>query len=80
MRKTIAKKEESIIDYEKLGISVEQLVRSIRDISRGMEVLSNSGLRKDTIELLVSKASGVNMTLTHNVIWGLENLEKKFLK
>lgn len=61
-------------------VPAEVLAESIKKIGTAVEKLSAAGLSERAIVLLLQNASGESKTATQNVLWGLRNLEKLFLK
>lgn len=65
---------------EELETTLDVIVADIMQISEGMKKLSKSRLKPDIVYLLVSRASGVNMTEVKMVMEALPHLEEKFCK
>lgn len=65
---------------EELETTLDVIVADIVQLSAGMKKLAASRLKPDIIILLVSRASGVNMTETKMVLEALPHLEEKFCK
>lgn len=56
------------------------LAESIKRIGDAVTRLDKAGLSERAIVLLVQHASGASKTATQNVLYGLRNLEKLYLK
>lgn len=63
-----------------MGKTIEELATEIGKISRGMEVLAASRLKRKTIVRLIAVSSSVPMDDVERVLVGMEELEKTFLK
>lgn len=63
-----------------MNMPLEEFATGVAKISRGMQVLSESRLRPDTIIMLVAKASGESQERVKRVLEALPSLESRFLK
>jgi ribosome biogenesis GTPase A len=71
------KENVTLEELKKLEETSEQMARNIRMISRSIKKLLNSGLKKETIVILIHAYSNVGKTDIRAVFAALENLEKE---
>jgi hypothetical protein len=67
-------------DLKNVYDSGEKIALQIRMLSRAVKKMSESGLRKDTIVLLLHDSSGVGKPDIRAVLESMDNLERDYLK
>jgi len=67
-----------MIDVKNLYSSSEKIAKEIRMISRAFKNMSNAGLKRETIVLLLHNMSGVGKTDIRNILFSIERLEKEY--
>lgn len=61
-------------------VPVEVLVQSIEAIAAGMKKINATRLKRDGLVILLAAQTGVNRTDIRNVLSGLDDLERQWLK
>lgn len=80
-KKDLKKLEKKVSEVAaEMGKTVEELATEIAKISRGMEILAGSRLKRKTIVRLVAVSASVPMEDVEKVLTAMEGLEKSFLK
>ena len=74
------KKQQEENVEEQLGLTAEELATSIAKISRSMEILSQSRLKRKTILILLSNYTKLPQRDIDLVLNSLGELEKTYLK
>ena len=80
--KTMDKEKENVtlVELKKLEDTSEKLAREIRMISRAFKKLASSGLKRDTLVLLIRAYSNVGKPDIRAVLQALDNLENEYLE
>lgn len=83
MKKDRSQKEIKVKIVQKTGeepISAEIIAQSIKKISDSIDQISKSGLSGRAVRVLLRDASGESMTSIVNVLDGLKELRRLYLK
>jgi hypothetical protein len=73
------KENVTLIELKKLEETSEKLGREIRMISRGFKKLANSGMKRETLVLLIHNYSNVGRPDVRAVLQALEKLEEEYM-
>ena len=73
------KENVTLVELKKLEDTSEKLAREIRMISRAFKKLASSGLKRDTLVLLIHAYSNVGKPDIRAVLQALDNLENEYL-
>lgn len=75
------KKEKNNVTLEelkKIEETSENLGREIRMISRAFKKIASTGLKEETIVVLLTNSTGIQKTHVREIIKGLKELEKDY--
>jgi len=72
------KENVTLVDLKQLETTSEKLGREIRMLSRATKKLANSGLKKETIVLLLHDYSNVGKPDVRSILYALEHLEDAY--
>ena len=61
-------------------VPAEVVAQAIKSIADSIQQMDKSGLSEKAIVLLIKDASGESMTSVKNVLWGVRNLKRLYLK
>lgn len=75
------KKEElKMVDIQSIYNSSDKLAKEIRMLSRGFKKLSEGGLKRDTILILLQHTTGVCKGNIRAILSAVESLERDYCK
>ena len=76
---THEKENVTLVELKKLEESSEKLGREIRMLSRASKKIANSGLKRETLVLLLQDSSGIGKGNIRVILQALDRLEEKYL-